>query len=660
MMDVNTCSGPAHDTASRIFNIGVTGHRHGNASFDANHQRIEGAVSKMLASINGRLNSLAAPECAQTRIITNMAQGCDLMVAKLALGMKLPVFAPLPFGRKLNAALNLLQQDWAGSLAVAGGREPQSESEQRNWNDLSAAMAQVSCFALADEDALLTSYLQRLAGTASDAKLLQEFENLVAKRTRAASLVTVEQSDVLLAIWDGVSPTARGGTRDTMAEALAAEVPVIWIDARDPDCVHWLDDPADLTIAREKPPNAAIDEIVGRVCECADENWSAVARAEQQFRDDIWQPRSKRRFHAYRRIERMFGGDGNMFGSIRQTYEAPQDVAAGSARPALDAIASLPQSDPEIVETMRRTILPRFAFADGISTYLSDAYRGGMVASFLLSAAAILAGLAYLPLVGPSGKWPFALLELILLLAIVAITIAGVRGQWHQQWFRTRRAAEYLRQVPVMVMVGCIRPKGHWPKSRGENWPELYARHAALGLGLPRLDVTQAYLKQHLETILRPFVIAQRDYHTSKAVRLEKVHHNLDRMSETLFVLAILSVGTYLALKGASALGLIAPSIPTGASKWLTFLGVAFPTLGAAIAGIRYFGDFERFASISGVTSEKLDRLIRRSDLMLAAPESEISYVDYSALAHTVNDVMIEEIERWQSIFGTKRMSVPV
>ena len=45
-------------------------------------------------------------------------------------------------------------------------------------------------------------------------------------------------------------------------------------------------------------------------------------------------------------------------------------------------------------------------------------------------------------------------------------------------------------------------------------------------------------------------MVTQRDYHIDKARRLSAVHHNLDRLSETLFTLAIASVALYLLREG--------------------------------------------------------------------------------------------------------------
>lgn len=91
-----------------------------------------------------------------------------------------------------------------------------------------------------------------------------------------------------------------------------------------------------------------------------------------------------------------------------------------------------------------------------------------------------------------------------------------------------------------------------------------------------------------------------------------------------------------------------------------TFLGVAFPTFGAAIAGIRYFGDFERFAAISEVTAAKLEGVHSRIALLLSAPDDRLDYARVSELAHAADDVVVTEIENWQAVFGGKHIAVPV
>jgi hypothetical protein len=91
-----------------------------------------------------------------------------------------------------------------------------------------------------------------------------------------------------------------------------------------------------------------------------------------------------------------------------------------------------------------------------------------------------------------------------------------------------------------------------------------------------------------------------------------------------------------------------------------TFLGVMFPTVGGAVAGIRYFGDFDRFAAISRISAEKLDGVHRRACLLRAAPDHALDYGSLSDLAHAADEVVVSEIESWQAVFAGKHFTVPV
>jgi hypothetical protein len=179
-------------------------------------------------------------------------------------------------------------------------------------------------------------------------------------------------------------------------------------------------------------------------------------------------------------------------------------------------------------------------------------------------------------------------------------------------------------------------------------------------VGLPRLKVTAAYLRGAVANLLLDHVVRQRDYHRYKANRLARTHHQLDRLSEALFVLAVLSVSGYLALRAGGALHLLSDALAARLSRWFTFLGVLLPTFGAGLAGIRYFGDFERFSAISEVTAEKLDAVAGRIELLLKAPDGALDYARASELAHAADDIVVSEIENWQAVFGGKHITVPV
>lgn len=305
-------------------------------------------------------------------------------------------------------------------------------------------------------------------------------------------------------------------------------------------------------------------------------------------------------------------------------------------------------------------ILRRFAWADAVSARLSDVYRGGMIANFLLAPLAIIGGIAYLPFASSNEKWLFALFELAVLAAILAIALTGQKRRWHGRWFETRRVAEYLRHAPILLLLGVARAPGRWPLGTETSWPEWYGRHALRDVGLPRLSVTQAYLRKAVADLLHEHVVRQRDYHVVKARRLAAVHRNLDRFSTSMFALAVVSVAGYLVLKGGGMLQLWPQAIAENLSYLFTFLGVLLPTLGGAFASIRYFGDFERFSAISRVTSEKLQAVHTRIAQLLAAPDSALDYGRVADLVHATDDVVVSEIESWQAVFGGKHVTVPV
>jgi hypothetical protein len=272
----------------------------------------------------------------------------------------------------------------------------------------------------------------------------------------------------------------------------------------------------------------------------------------------------------------------------------------------------------------------------------------------------VIVGIAYQPFATSDQKWMFALVEFLLLSAILFITWLGGKRRWHGRWFETRRVAEYFRHAPILLLLGVARPPGRWPKGSDTSWPEYYARAGLRAMGLPCVAINPAYLRAALTDLLDAHVVSQRDYHLGKAARLTNVHHNLDGFSARLFQLAVVSVALYLGLKGAAALSLIPHEWPHSASYAFTFMGVTLPTLGAAIAGMRYFGDFERFAAISEVTAEKLDAVHARLTLLLTAPDEALDYARAAELAHAADDIVVSEIENWQAVFGGKHITVPV
>ncbi len=653
--------------------LGVTGHRAGNGAFAANQARIEAVLGEILDLIQIAIAAESSDlvRLAPARVHSLLADGVDQMAAQMALARGWELVSPLPFGEALNLAINAAPADAADAQALLAGEEPANPATRERAKALIELAGKSRLFELADQDeAIAALFLDRLAAPADFAKA-QRFAAESSERVALASRIVIEQADIVLAVWDGVTTVYPGGTGHTLAHALELGAPVIWISAEAPETWRILRARESLAGLKPGPPPPDRAEEVSALVRGALRPEGLPPRRRGHGKTlasaatldaERWRARSNPLWHAYRRIEALFGAEtwAGRFRKLRQTYERPDAIAAGSWADMLACARAMPGQDEAFVSRLEAAVLQRFAWSDGVSSSLSDTYRGGMIANFLLAPLAIVGGIAYLASSRAYEKWPFALTEFLLLVAILAITSLGQRRRWHGRWFQTRRVAEYFRHAPILLLLGVARAPGRWPRGSDASWPEWYARQALRELGLPRVAITSAYLRAALEGLLDEHVVRQRDYHVGKAKRLAAAHHNLDRFSELLFIFAVISVISYLGLMLGALLGLWPAEVGGRVSDLFTFAGVLFPTFGAAIAGVRYFGDFERFSAISEVTAEKLDSVHGRIGLLLADPGVAVDYGRAADLAHAADDIVVAEIENWQAVFGGKHVTVPV
>jgi hypothetical protein len=650
--------------------VGVTGHQAAHPSYAPRAAQIEAALSRLLDLVGIAVSEVDPPfgkPLAPVRLHSMLADGTDQLAAEQALARGWETVGVLPFGHALNGAINAHPTDAADARALLAGAAAADPAVEARAGRIRALVGRSRVFELADADDHIGARFLGMLDAPGDAARAAAFRAESSARVALAGRVMIEQSDLLVAVWDGAHANPVGGTGHTVATALLAGTPVLWVDPADPDAWQILTAPESLRTLRVEAAVPSEREALLRGIlraallpdgtTAADATGAGVAALSAEH----WRAGSDPLWHAYRWIERRFDSrkTDRPRGRLKQVYETPAEAARGSGAATVKALDGLPGADPRFAARVLDGVLRRFAWADGISAHLSDTYRGSMVMNFALSAAAVISGVAYLPFVGSEWKWPFAAFELMLLGAILAITWLGQRRRWHGRWFETRRVAEYLRHAPLLLSLGAARAPGRWPRGSDTSWPEHYARHALREVGLPRASITAAYLRTVLEGLIAPHVSTQRSYHAAKAERLATVHHNLDRMSERSFQLAVVAAALFLILAATHATGLVGDRPFAGLAKVFTFLGVALPTFGGCLSGIRFFGDFERFAAISRVTAAKLGTVEARIALLLRAPDAALDYASVAALAHAADDIVVSEIENWQAVFEAKQITVP-
>jgi hypothetical protein len=650
---------PIRDTWLPHLALGITGHRASNPSYREHAAAIDAALGALFARIEAICGELPGTRGA-VRLHSLLVDGTDQIAAERALAQGWELVVPLPFGAALNAAINAHPETRADAAALLAGRPAADPAVEARAAAIRAITARAQLFALADRDAEVEAlWLASLADPA-DRVAARAFEALASDNVALAGRVMIERTDLVIAVWDGKVANLPGGTGHTVTAALTMGAPVLLIDPAAPAAWRILTRPEELGhLALPDTLAAADDARLEAIIRAAVlvEGWSPTLLARE-----TWRPRSARAFGFYRRVERVFGGDP-WFGALKVGYEAPGAIASGSGAEMIAAAMAMPGGDPRIARQLGEELLPLFAWADGIASRLADAYRSGMCVNFVLAALAVMVGILFLPAGLGDVKWIFALIELLLLGGILGLTAAGSRLGWHGRWFEMRRVAEYLRHAPALLLLGVARPVGRWPQgeghSEGGGWPEHFARHALRDVGLPQVAVSRAYLRAGLAGAVLPHVTGQRAYHVAKAHRLETVHHRLDKAAETCFALAVASVLAYLAAKAAGVAGLAPKHLAADLSPFFTFCGVAFPTLGANLAGIRYFGDFERFAAISRVAAERLAGIEARIGLLLSGAESALTYGAAADLIHALDEAVVEEIASWQAVFGAKHLALP-
>lgn len=634
--------------------LGITGHRETNPTYRDNAPVIEATLKALFAAVDQVIGAAPKP-----RLHTLLALGTDLLAVEIALAMGWQVAAPLPFGKALNIAINAQPQTEDEARALLQGSDECSEPACSNALRIAAAASRVTCFELAERDEQIEALFLTSLQSPPNPDAEHAFGVAGSERAALAGQIMIEQVDLLIAVWDGHSPGPVGGTRHTINHALELGTSVLWIDAGNPG--HWrlLDTPEDLAnrwnIALMASPQAVADMMTALL----PHDDTGIGK---KLLDAPKPPvRSRKRFHAYRRIETMFvGGVRPVFKSLTQKYPDEEDVLSSLDAPVMQSAKALSQTDGPLLDKITTEIVRRFARADATATYLSDAYRGGMVTNLLLAAFAVIGGIAYLPFVDSSLKWPFALFEFAILSLILLIIAIGRKRDWHGRWFQTRRVAEYLRHAPFMLLLGVARPAGSWPRSEDSGWPEDYVRSILREIGLPNAVIDHKTLRTALKQWIGTHVAAQRAYHIAKAERLKHIDHNIERFSERIFLLAVIVIATYLSGEVTARFALIPMETVHKSSKLFTFLGVALPTLGGAIAGIHYFADFGRFAAISESTANRLEGVERRIAALLAAPDTELDYGRVASIARAVDEIVVSEIEHWQDVFGGKHISVPV
>ncbi|MGI8560856.1 MAG: hypothetical protein ACR2J7_05350 [Luteimonas sp.] len=603
-----TATGTDHRLPRLSLTVGVTGHRPPRLD-DPRLAALGGTLQALLArlasttqQVHDAHHGLFAADAPCLRLVTALAEGADCLSAGVALEAGWRVDACLPF-----------------EAAEYEADFPDGPSRGR-YHDLLARASSV--FAL--------------PGRRETANAAYE----------TVGRLVIDQSDLLLAIWDGDQARGRGGTAQVVAEAVARHIPVIHVDVRglQPPVLLW----TGLSELNLEQPT--IDTVP---CAPADEVLDGVVQALTEPPTNDIDRRMLSRFLRERVAERppalpfplLLAMTGVR--QLRRSRLRPPSQEECAQR--LQAcLGPLPETGNH-GDILQRKLLPRFGLADAAGAYFAQLFRSGYVANFGLAALAVLLALA--GLAAPGIKLPLIALELLAILLILGNTRAGTRAGWHERWLDNRHLAEQLRVVSLHSLLGELelRNRESSEANMGPGWVRWYARATARELGLPHVTVDDTYLDRIRRTAIA-MIEDQVAYHAANARQMRHLDHRLHRIGGYLFAATALACAAWIVAK---LLGVAQAFMGIDLTITVTMLTAVLPAMGAALYGIRMQGDFSGVADRSQVTATRLDALRR------GLADDPLEFSRLQARLRRLSDVMLADVARWRITYQARPLTLP-
>jgi hypothetical protein len=482
----------------------------------------------------------------------------------------------------------------------------------------------------------------------------------------------LRQIDMLIAVWDGQSSADGGGTGDVVARALEDGIPVVWISSKREQPARVIsqieDGKAELPYADaiSGPVTAAVRQVLGFRERHASRQarWksqSTEASAESRLREFLNEDVPDRcNWMAYDWIK--IGLLRPWKWRLTKKLASVDDVRRDWA-PFLAAIPAAGTFNKGLEEIL----LPRFAAADALATYYSSKYRSAYVLVYLFSVFAVAAALSDFLFFDlepqsdmPLAKLPLAVIELFFLGGIVGIVLWGQSRQWHSHWLDYRALAETLRHLRFLGLLGQYENSAYAEAAArpGAGWVLWYLRATMRELGIPSGYLGPDYQRKTLSAIIPAELEPQIEYHASNMDSLRRLHHRLHLIGNWCFATAAIILFAFVVVYSLHTVFHVILFEPRHLAKIAAVVAVmtAFlPSLGAALAGIRFTGDFEGFAERSADTGAELDLLKERYALALERLDFDLT-VD---VVIEVARIMAVDFNGWTALYSRKRLTLP-
>lgn len=623
--------------ARLAFRVGIVGHRPNRLPKDqAGLAALRVTIRIILEQAKDALMTAAggAPEAELysdeppvLRAVSPLAEGSDRIFAEEALALGCELCCPMPFRREE------FEKDFVSPAAL----EANSLARFRALLERAQSGAGLAVFELDGE----RSRAEEAYG--------------------AAGRVVLNQCDLLVAVWDGGDPAGRGGTVQTLREAIRFHVPVIWIDARAPDTWRLMHDESDLGVREARPIEAGCSALRDAVAQIVRDELclpthAATARpsATSSHAGEYFSERKPLFNFAFvwKLFRDLVGSNritmpkivvGDFEAQVRELWPTAEDRQAN-------------EGASPVSQWVNAKLRAHYAFADQLADLYADAHRSASILSYLFSALAV--AVALLPMAsGLGGEFTTLCIvcELLILSVIVALLGWGRLRHWHDRWMEYRLLAELIRQLRFLIPLGGGKPLPRIPAHLAiygdptQTWMYWHVRAIARQTGLPSARVGPDYVTDCLD-FLRHMVggkeSGQWGFHLLAERRSRTISSRLRTISLFSFALTIAAVGLHLFLQIAhGAKGVVPPE----ADRWLVLASASLPALGAAVAGINNQGEFTRIAKRSAAMASGFEKFAAQIAALRGRGAPKLA--EATQLSSKIAEAMVEEVVDWRAVF---------
>ncbi|HYR29327.1 MAG TPA: hypothetical protein VEU30_12730, partial [Thermoanaerobaculia bacterium] len=489
---------------------------------------------------------------------------------------------------------------------------------------------------------------------------------------RQARDVLLQNSDILVAVFDPEAAAREAGTRETVGVALDRGTPVVAVLVHAGEARirivhrkegHDLKDPA---LGMENAASLAAPEWRGALDGCVE---------SQLVLPELLKPREHEHDetvkHAVERLRMMIGTrdvpwlcrNRTLTAIFRWSWNALLRVASCVAPQELTKHLreerELPADDIEL-EPYKQF----YDQASRISSAFMQTSRGAFVLSYFLAGLAVTAAVTMMAvLIYTHGHPPVAVMlmlcavKIIILVVLLALERQGHKGRLQEAAADFRYLAEILRPMQWLNPAGIYPPAVELPLHAApldprRSWMAWLAREVARSsrcvtpsTAFATIPITASFAMAALRRAKDEWIAGQVLYHWKNAVRMRVLDEGLERLAKALLWIVLVAAFIACALELSGDHGPVPLLLGTAAAVLPAFI--------AGLSGIAFQSEAKRLAARSEAMHRALHEQQRQIDAAIEHieryPHESMSAV--ATILQRLSAITVEEAGHWKVLY---------